>query len=392
MIDTVTVFQDGSTTYLADGFHRLEAHRRAGRREIEAEVQSGTREDALWFALGANGTHGHRLTAADKKHAIELALEAWPERSQRRIAEQIGCTHQIRQQGTWAGGNQLPPAGTNGRGRRKELPRTTKPARQPAGRRYRAGNRDTGGRGAGGGCRDAEESKREAQRERQAEPGCPGTVKSDRGHRGQRRSEPHRTGGADRLPGPGPRKVAGMDRRPQERPAEPRTADRGPDRIPELNGQSHGSRGSRPLRSRPPSRPAADRAAGQPRRVHDPPTDCAATATHWSWTRRTRHSRARLRPAHRPGNNRRTKPMGEIRSNVTLENTVDRGVFDRGHGQEADIRRSTVDGIVETGAVTRRRTDRTGSCWSSCSTPRTSPRKRTLSTSVPWTVAACPAG
>ena len=88
----VTVFQDGSTTYLADGFHRLEAHRRAGRAEIEAEVQAGTREDALWFALGANGTHGHRLTAADKKHAIELALEVWPDRSQRRIAAQIGCS------------------------------------------------------------------------------------------------------------------------------------------------------------------------------------------------------------------------------------------------------------------------------------------------------------
>ena len=44
--------------------------------------------------------------------------------------------------------------------------------------------------------------------------------------------------------------------------------------------------------------------------------------------------------------------MGEIRSNVTLENTLDRGVFDRGHGEETDIRRSTVDGIVDTGAVT----------------------------------------
>ena len=44
--------------------------------------------------------------------------------------------------------------------------------------------------------------------------------------------------------------------------------------------------------------------------------------------------------------------MGEIRSAVTLENTLDRGVFDRGHGQEAEIRRSTVDGIVDTGAVT----------------------------------------
>ena len=44
--------------------------------------------------------------------------------------------------------------------------------------------------------------------------------------------------------------------------------------------------------------------------------------------------------------------MGEIHADVTLENTVDRGVFDRGHGDEADIRRSTVDGIVDTGTVT----------------------------------------
>ena len=44
--------------------------------------------------------------------------------------------------------------------------------------------------------------------------------------------------------------------------------------------------------------------------------------------------------------------MGEIRSNVELENTVDRGVFDRGHGEERAIRGATVDGVVDTGAVT----------------------------------------
>ena len=43
--------------------------------------------------------------------------------------------------------------------------------------------------------------------------------------------------------------------------------------------------------------------------------------------------------------------MGEIRSNVMLENTGDRVVFDRGQGQEVDIRRTTVDGLVDTGAV-----------------------------------------
>ena len=49
--------------------------------------------------------------------------------------------------------------------------------------------------------------------------------------------------------------------------------------------------------------------------------------------------------------------MGEIRSNITLENTVDRGVCDRGQGQETDIRRTTVDGMVDTGAVSLARSE-----------------------------------
>ena len=43
--------------------------------------------------------------------------------------------------------------------------------------------------------------------------------------------------------------------------------------------------------------------------------------------------------------------MGEIRASVTLENSDDRAVMYRGHGVEADIRRTTVEGIVDTGAV-----------------------------------------
>jgi clan AA aspartic protease len=43
--------------------------------------------------------------------------------------------------------------------------------------------------------------------------------------------------------------------------------------------------------------------------------------------------------------------MGEIRASVTLENRDDRAVVDRGHGVEADVRRTTVEGIVGTGAV-----------------------------------------
>ena len=43
--------------------------------------------------------------------------------------------------------------------------------------------------------------------------------------------------------------------------------------------------------------------------------------------------------------------MGEIRASVTLENSWDRENVDRGLGVETDIRRTTVEGIVDTGAL-----------------------------------------
>lgn len=86
----IVLFHDGTRHYLADGFHRFLAAQRIQWRELEADVRPGTKEDALWFALGANRTNGKRLTDGDKKHAILLALAAWPGRSANQIAEQIG--------------------------------------------------------------------------------------------------------------------------------------------------------------------------------------------------------------------------------------------------------------------------------------------------------------
>jgi hypothetical protein len=50
----------GGILYLADGFHRLDAHRSAqpGAEEIECRVHPGSRDDALLFACGANAQHG----------------------------------------------------------------------------------------------------------------------------------------------------------------------------------------------------------------------------------------------------------------------------------------------------------------------------------------------
>ena len=43
--------------------------------------------------------------------------------------------------------------------------------------------------------------------------------------------------------------------------------------------------------------------------------------------------------------------MGEIRASVTLENRGDREYVDRGDSVETDVRRTTVEGVVDTGAV-----------------------------------------
>lgn len=59
--------------YLADGYHRVDAAREAGRIEIEAEIRDGGYNEALRFALQANAMHGLRLTNADKRRALDLA-------------------------------------------------------------------------------------------------------------------------------------------------------------------------------------------------------------------------------------------------------------------------------------------------------------------------------
>ena len=89
----VTVFFDGTEFWMADGFHRLLAVRRIGKKNIAAHVKKGTREDAAWAACGANQTHGLRRTNADKRKAVEMALKLHPEMSNGAIAEHCGVSH-----------------------------------------------------------------------------------------------------------------------------------------------------------------------------------------------------------------------------------------------------------------------------------------------------------
>lgn len=60
---------------LTDGFHRLEAARRAGRTRIRCNFSFGSLNDALRAALRANAAHGLRRTNADKRKALKMAWE-----------------------------------------------------------------------------------------------------------------------------------------------------------------------------------------------------------------------------------------------------------------------------------------------------------------------------
>lgn len=70
----VIVFDDGQDVWLADGFHRVLAARKADLAEIAVDVRSGSRRDAVLFSVGANAQHGLPRTPADKRRAVETLL------------------------------------------------------------------------------------------------------------------------------------------------------------------------------------------------------------------------------------------------------------------------------------------------------------------------------
>jgi ParB-like chromosome segregation protein Spo0J len=93
----VTVVRDGKDRYyLVDGHHRLAAVRQLrGIDRIAAKIFNGTYTDALWLSWGANRDHGLPRTHKEKRAAIIAALQhpTWNKKSDRKIAQHIGCDH-----------------------------------------------------------------------------------------------------------------------------------------------------------------------------------------------------------------------------------------------------------------------------------------------------------
>lgn len=91
----VVLFHDGSDYWLADGFHRYHAFRKASKASIPADVRTGTQREATLFSVGANQAHGLRRTNDDKRRAVNTLLNdaEWAGWSDRRIAEVCGVGH-----------------------------------------------------------------------------------------------------------------------------------------------------------------------------------------------------------------------------------------------------------------------------------------------------------
>lgn len=86
------VFFDGTSYWLADGFHRWHGCKKADFVKVDCVVHQGTVEDARWFSYAANRTHGLNRTNADKAKAVQAALRhpAGVTLSNEQIAEHCG--------------------------------------------------------------------------------------------------------------------------------------------------------------------------------------------------------------------------------------------------------------------------------------------------------------
>lgn len=92
----VDIFFDGNNHWLADGFHRYFAYKKAGLNEIPALIHNGTQRDAIFFSVGANATHGLRRTKEDKIQAIRTVLDdvEYADASDNEIAKLVKLTRQ----------------------------------------------------------------------------------------------------------------------------------------------------------------------------------------------------------------------------------------------------------------------------------------------------------
>jgi len=89
---------DGEEYFLADGFHRVHAYKKAGIESAIFDVRAGGAtafRHAKLYSIQSNIAHGLKRSNADKRRAVEMLLadEEWSVKSERWIAETAGVSH-----------------------------------------------------------------------------------------------------------------------------------------------------------------------------------------------------------------------------------------------------------------------------------------------------------
>lgn len=89
------VFHDGKEYWLADGFHRYHAHKRAAHKTIDCEIHNGTKRDAFIFSRSANAEHGLPRTNEEKRLVIMSLLDdiEYADASEREIGRICKVSH-----------------------------------------------------------------------------------------------------------------------------------------------------------------------------------------------------------------------------------------------------------------------------------------------------------
>jgi hypothetical protein len=93
-LEHITLFYDGESYRVGDGFHRVTAAREAGLAMLPAMVYPGGRREALLYATSCN-KHGKPLTNADKRQRVLTLLQdaEWCLWSDNHIARHCGVAH-----------------------------------------------------------------------------------------------------------------------------------------------------------------------------------------------------------------------------------------------------------------------------------------------------------
>ena len=95
-LEPVVVFHDGENYWLADGFHRWQAHSNQEQEAIACTVEMGSRRDAILYSVGANADHKPALPRSrqDKRRAVMTLLQdpSWSTWSDHEIAHQCNVS------------------------------------------------------------------------------------------------------------------------------------------------------------------------------------------------------------------------------------------------------------------------------------------------------------